>query len=335
MTQELIDLIALRLTSGIGNGNIKTLISYKGNASEILKSRKSELLKVPGIGDKTISEILGNNLQSRAEKILKDCEKLGVKTLSYLSPEFPKRLKHIVDAPIVLYVLGNGDLNPKKTVSIVGTRNATNYGKSIVEEVVRDLEQYQTTVISGLAYGIDIESHRCSLECNLPTFAVLAGGLDSIYPRTHDKIAKQMMQSGGLISEYPPGTKPEAHLFPARNRVIAGLGDATIIVEAAEKGGALITAELADSYSRPVFAVPGNLDRAYSKGCNNLIRIQKAVMFTGVRDLVYYLNWDLEPTSANKERDLSILSTEEKKVPLKIELKCRRLYHSDLWENRP
>lgn len=314
MNQDLADLITLQLTSGVGNGNIKTLISYVGSAANVLGSSKRELHKIPGIGEKTIDHILSKSSQKITDDIISACDKLDIKIIDYLSPAYPKRLIQIPDAPVILYQKGNCDLNPQHTISIVGTRNATNYGKEVVQKSVKELTNFNVMTISGLAYGIDVECHRMSLTEGIPTIGVLAGGLENVYPRAHQKIAERMLENGSLLSEYPPGTKPEPHLFPARNRIIAGLGDATLVVEAAEKGGALITAELADSYSRPVFAVPGDLNSKFSKGCNNLIRIQKALMFTGIKDIVYYLNWDVDSENQKSKIDYGIFSNGEKAI---------------------
>jgi len=209
------------------------------------------------------------------------------------------------------------NFNFHKTVGIVGTRQATAYGKNLVERIIEDLAPHQTPIISGLAYGIDIHAHKHALKVGLPTFGVLGSGIDVIYPSAHKETAKKMMNQGGLLTENSFGTKPDAHNFPARNRIIAGLCDALIVIEAAEKGGALITAEIANSYNKDVFAVPGNIGQTYSAGCNFLIKTNKANLFTSVKDLEYIMNWKLENESSLDSIsaiDYSALPASEMKV---------------------
>ncbi len=315
MTNELISLLALQLVPGIGSTRAKKLINFVGSLDEVWNAGKGTLLKIPGLVSNSVSVIQSRSTFSDAENIIKECEKLSIRIITYLDRDYPYRLKDIFDAPLVLYFKGNGSLNPDRALGIVGTRQCTNYGRSVIAEMFTELPSYQPSIVSGLAYGVDIESHRKSLEYKLPTFAVLAGGLDKVYPRNHYRVAQELQEKGGLVSEQPPGVIPDAHLFPVRNRIIAGLSDATVVVEAGIKGGALITAEQADSYGRPVFAVPGNLDNVYSKGCNNLIRIQKAVIYTSAKDVAYYLNWDLDKKKqTNRQLALETLDPEESKI---------------------
>lgn len=307
--------VALELIPGIGSINAKNLISYCGSIKSVFESKKAHLLKIPGIGQKTVSAILSSKVLNDSEAIIKNCEKAKIQISHYTDIDFPKRLKLIADSPNLIYTKGNGDINPKRSVAIVGTRKATQYGKDVTEKIAKSCETLNATMISGLAYGIDIYAHRSSLQVGIPNIAVLAGGLDKIYPATHSKTAEQILENGLLISENPPGTKPEAHYFPARNRIIAGLCDTAIVVEAAIKGGALITANIADSYDRPVFAVPGDLENKFSEGCNYLIRNQKAYIYTGVADIIYQLNWDMEASEQTViARDFSNLNDEEKTI---------------------
>lgn len=292
MTDELVSQVALELVSGIGNRGVKQLISYCGSASEIFKAPKSKLLKIPGVGEKMASSIKSASPFKEAEAIVKSSAEIGAEILHYTNKKYPQRLKLVPDAPSLLYVKGSGDLNPTRSIAVVGTRKATEYGKAITDKIVADLSELNVTIISGLAYGIDIQAQRACLKNNIPTFAVLAGGLDRIYPSVHKKYAEEMQEQGGIITESIPGTKPDPHLFPARNRIIAGMTDATIVVEAAERGGALITANIADSYDRVVFAVPGDVGHTYSAGTNKLIATQRALIYTGVKDIMYHLNWE-------------------------------------------
>ncbi|MEO9477664.1 MAG: DNA-processing protein DprA [Cyclobacteriaceae bacterium] len=313
--EEKIYQVALELIPGVGSINAKSLISYSGSAQNIFNSPPAKLQKIPGVGPKLIEAIKSQSVISAAETILKDCEKQQIQIKHYTDKDYPDRLKQIADSPNILYTKGEGESNPDRTLAIVGTRNVTQYGKDTTDKIAKSCSDVNATVISGLAYGVDIQAHRTSLTEGIPNIAVLAGGLDKIYPSVHKKVAEQIMENGLLISENPPGIKAEAHFFPARNRIIAGLADATIVVEAAIKGGALITANIADSYDRPVFAVPGDLEHMYSEGCNHLIRNQKAYIYTDMRDVVYQLNWDVETkTQIKKPKDFSHLTEEEQTI---------------------
>lgn len=308
--------LALKLTPGIGDVLAKQLISYCGSASAIFSENKGALLKIPNIGEKTIKALNSLSFIKEAEAIIQDCEKQKIAIVPYFHADFPERLKSVNDAPLLIYTKGKSSFSDSKMIGIVGTRNATNYGKQITEKIVEELVPHNAVVVSGLAYGIDIAAHRGALKNDLPTVAVLAGGLDKIYPSVHKKSALEMLDNeGGWISEYPPGTKPDPHNFPSRNRIIAGMTEALIVVEAANKGGALITANIAYSYNREVFAVPGDLESKYSEGCNALIRAQKANIFTGTKDLEYLLGWEKgESKSAKPVVDLSTYGESERKI---------------------
>ncbi len=319
MNDHLLHEVALNRLPGIGHAAAKHLISYLGPAEQIFATRKSGLLKVPGIGEKLTAEILSKSSYREAETILRDCEKNGINIHHFTQESFPEQLKSIYDAPTLIYTQGDLTHLRERSIAIVGTRKATPYGREITRKIVSDLMNLNVTVISGLAYGIDIEAHRQAIKSGLSTYGVLASGLDLIYPQQHWKTAQEMLEKGGLISENPPGTKPDARLFPARNRIIAGLADATLVVEAADKGGALITANIANSYNKPVFAVPGNLGLTYSTGTNMLLSQQKALVYTSTADLSHHLNWE---TSLDEKRtDLSVydLSPEERAVLQAIE----------------
>ncbi len=322
MSEEKIYQVALSMIPGIGHITAKTLLSYCGTASAIFKHKKGKLSQIPGIGTINASAILNFTDFHLAEKEIERCQAKNIQVLFYTDDQYPKRLKQAVDAPVVVYYKGNGNLNAQKIVAIVGTRKCTGYGKDMVEQLVNGLTGHEATIVSGLAYGIDIHAHKMALKNGLSTVAVLASGLDIIYPDIHREIAFDMQKEGGIISENKIGTKPEAHLFPARNRIIAGMSDAIIVIEAAEKGGALITAEIANSYNRDVFAVPGNIDHEHSKGCNNLIKNHKANLITRIEDLEYIMNWE-SGNSTNKKKskiiDLESLSPEEKVVMITIQ----------------
>lgn len=225
------------------------------------------------------------------EEFVQSCLSKGIHIKSYLDPDFPHSLKAIPDTPILLYFKGNIQANNQYKVAIVGTRQVTDYGKRITEEIIAELKSINPLIISGLAYGVDICAHKYCVRHDIPTVGVLANGLRTVYPALHASTAKEMQRLGGLVSEYPPDTPPDAHRFPARNRIVAGWADVTIVVESGAKGGALITADLANGYHKEVYAVPGNLENPWSKGCNGLIREHKAKIFTSVQDLLEDMQW--------------------------------------------
>lgn len=317
MHQDLLSFLALHFIPGIGSQTIKQLVSYFGSADQVFKTPRGKLLKIQGIGEKIAHAIAHENSFHMAEKELQLAAKHNTTILPYFDKQFPSRLKQIRDAPSLLYLKGNMNLENPKCVAIVGTRQATKYGNDCVEQLIESLISHQTLIISGLAYGIDIMAHRHALKCNLPTVAIMGSGVDVIYPIQHaDTVSKMLDHNGGLISENPFGTKPDAHNFPQRNRIIAGLCDALIVVEAAIRGGALITAEVANSYSKDVFAFPGNVDKGTSAGCNNLIKSHKANLITNIQDLEYIMNWaaDTVPAVKQKNTDLSDLEEPEQLV---------------------
>ncbi len=307
--------IALSFVPGVGSILIRQLISYCGSASEVFQAPLGRLLKIPGIGEVTARAIRKPDALTEAERVMNRLEKLGASALFFTDKAYPARLKTLYDAPALLYMQGNGDLNAPRTIGLVGTRQATDYGRRITNDMIEALVPYGVNVISGLAYGIDIAAHRASLIHGLSTFGVMASGIDIIYPNVHQKTAQEMLVQGGLLTESPPGTKPDAHLFPARNRIIAGLSDVVVVVEAAAKGGALITAEYANNYHRDVFAVPGQLNQAFSAGCNKLIRENKAQIYTNPRDLIEALNWDKPHTPPGEQ---SLTKVGSSSLPLDI-----------------
>lgn len=312
--------IALSRTPGIGIVLARQLISYCGSATDVFKNTRKKLTKVPGIGEKLADALLAKTAFPIAERICQQAVLQGVQILFFTDVDYPHRLKHVHDAPMVLFYRGNANLNTTKIISIVGTRNATVYGKKVTEEIVSGLQRHpDALILSGLAYGIDITAHKAALRNGLPTVGVLGSGLDVIYPAAHKNTAQQMLENGGLLSEYPFGTTPDAPHFPERNRIVAGMADLTIVTEAAIKGGALITAKLANDYNREVMAVPGSLEQPCSAGCNRLIRNHQAHIYTGIEDLDYLMNWTEEQTASLKKspnlwENLPELSEPEKTV---------------------
>ncbi len=305
--------IALTLVEGVGPVIAKNLISYCGSASAVFKAKKSTLLKIPEIGMVTASAVLEFKDFNKAEEELKFIEKHKIKTFFYASKDYPYRLKSTPDCPVILYQLGNADLNAEKIIGIVGTRKPTEYGKHFCEKLVEDLSGTGLTVISGMAYGIDISSHKAALKNQLPTVGVLAHGLDRLYPAEHKKYVQAMIDNkGGLVTEFLSGTNPDRENFPKRNRIIAGLCDALIVVETGQKGGSMISAELAWQYDRTLMALPGRSGDEKSAGCNFLIKTNKAEMIENSLDLVRSLGWDAAVKLPPSQRLLPIdLSKDE------------------------
>ncbi|MBP5535740.1 MAG: DNA-processing protein DprA [Bacteroidales bacterium] len=285
--------IALMLIPGIGCRSARQLLDIYPSAEDVYHLSLSELRTVFGSHRSIIDAIRNKTTMARAEEEVAYAQKNHIDILFYKDPRYPQRLNRAgcEDCPIVLYSIGNADLNAKHIVSIVGTRRATEYGRTVVHDLVSQMQGEDILVVSGLAYGIDTCAHSEALNAALPTVGVLGHGLDHIYPSQNRQLAKKMVSRGGLLTEYISYTPMNPSYFPARNRIIAALSDATIVVEASAKGGALITANMANGYHRDVFAVPGPLKAIYSVGCNNLIADNKASLLRNVDDLFYILNW--------------------------------------------
>jgi len=292
--EDLIYKLALTLIPGVGSVNGKSLVAYCGGVKAVFMEKKRALLKIPGIGEQTINAIANHNVFGRAEEELSFIEKNKIAPLFYLDKEYPIRLKHCHDSPLMLYYKGTSDLNAPKVIAMVGTRKATEYGRDICRKIIEGLVEQNVLIVSGLAYGIDTWSHKAALDNKLDTVGVLGHGLDRIYPFANRALAEKMTGSGGLLCEYMSNTMPDRENFPMRNRIIAGISDAVIVVEAGATGGALITAEIANSYNRDVFAVPGRLGDPHSEGCNKLIKINKAALIQSAKDISYLLNWNDE-----------------------------------------
>ncbi|MGK6352311.1 DNA-processing protein DprA [Parapedobacter sp. DT-150] len=311
---SLLHQIALTKVTGIGPVLGRHLISHFGSAEAVFAASKKERMAIPGIGHRLADAIGEADVFHEAEKELCFVEKHHIQILSWDDKGYPKRLADCPDAPLLLYFKGNTDLNAPRIISIVGTRNATSYGKSICTAFIEALLPYNVTIISGLAHGIDSHAHRNALGHGIPTVGVLGHGLDRIYPATNREMAAKMLDRGGLLTEFPSGTNPDKQNFPMRNRIIAGLADVTIVVEAAAKGGALITAEIANTYNRDVCAFPGNLNQDFSAGCNYLIKTHRAHMITSAKDLEYLMNWEVEvspPESKQLQLPISLDASEQ------------------------
>lgn len=291
ISEEKLSLLALHHTQGLGPVIIKQLISYCGSPANIYKANYKKLIQIPGIGEKTARLILSKQEIEVAENELKAAEKSGFNIIMHTDEQYPRRMKSLYDAPLVLYTQGNLNCNMTKTVGIVGTRKPSEYGINVTENIIRELSHINPLIISGLAYGIDIAAHKAALKHNISTIGVMASGLNIIYPSVHRKTALEMQKNGGLITENPLNTKPDFNRFPARNRIIAGMSDVIIVIESANKGGSLITVEFASNYHRDIYAVPGQIGHAQSEGCNKIISQNKASIFTSVDDLIEGMNW--------------------------------------------
>jgi DNA processing protein len=311
--------IGITLINGVGNNLAKNLIAYLGSEEAVFKETPKALSKIPGIGSSLAKEIINHKeALVRAEKEIEFILKNKIQYLYYADKNYPFRLKECPDAPLILFTKTARNLNDGKFVSVVGTRNATAYGKEICNHFIQTLAAVPNlAVVSGLAYGIDICAHKAALDNHLPTLGVIAHGLDKIYPPTHRSVAVRMLDKGGLVTEYLSNTNPDRPNFVQRNRIIAGLSDAVIVVESGIKGGALITAGLANDYNRDVFTFPGRVHDEWSKGCNKLIQQNRAALIHSADDFIRLMGWEdtLSPQKQIVQTELFInLSDEEMQI---------------------
>ncbi|GHV35471.1 DNA processing protein DprA [Bacteroidia bacterium] len=322
--------IALTLLDGVGDKIGKMLYEYCGSAENIFKLKKKELVALP-VGTFLSQKILRSDVLKRAEEELRFVERYKIEMLFYKDENYPQRLHNCVDSPLLLYKTGNVDLNNAKVLSLVGTRRASDYGAAMTQQIVEGFSEDNILIVSGLAYGIDTLAHLFALDCGLPTVAVLGHGLDRIYPNQNKYLAEKMLKNGGLLSDFKSKTIPDACHFPKRNRIVAGMCDAVVVIEAAQKGGALITADIANSYNKEVFAVPGRVGDEYSAGCNHFIKQNKAALVQSADDIKYFMNWDNQPQKKKVIRqELFIeLSDNERKI-FDVILKNPTIYIDDL-----
>lgn len=294
MTDRLHYQIALTLLPQVGAITAKTLVSYCGSAEGVFRASRRELLKIPGIGPGIASSIALLEAQAKAEQEMKFLEQFGVTALFYTDEHYPTRLRQNADCPALLYFKGSAVelLNARRIAAVVGTRQPTEHGRAACEELVEGLRTYDAVVVSGLAFGIDVTAHRKATALGMPNIAVLGHGLGKVYPAEHRSIALKLTENGGLLSEYTHNTSPDREHFPMRNRIIAGLCDALLVVETANSGGSMITAELAGQYARDIFAVPGRLRDPKSAGCNMLIRTNRAKLTESAADIATALGWN-------------------------------------------
>lgn len=307
--------IGITLIPGVGHVTAKTLISYCGSAEAVFKEKIKTLLKIPDIGEVTAEAIVKQDILDRAEKEIEFITQKNITPLFYLDKNYPLRLKQCDDGPVMLYYKGNANLNAARIIAIVGTRNATVYGKKLTEDLVNGLQPTGALIISGLAYGIDITSHKAAIDAGLPTVGVVAHGLDKLYPAEHFNLAQKMIENGGILSDFLSDSETIPENFPKRNRIIAGLADAVVVVESKTSGGSLITADIAFSYSREVMAFPGRVDDVHSQGCNKLIQQNKAYLIRNAEDIIKYLGWKDDKAKTPPQKELLLdLSPEQETI---------------------
>lgn len=310
--------IALTLLSGIGSRRARIILRHFSGLDAFFGEKQLNLAKIPGVPVDFITHKQRQAALEAAGKICERVDKMAADTVFFTDENYPNRLKQCIDAPLLLYAKGCIDWNPKNVISVVGTRHASSYGKRLTQELIEGLAETGATVISGMAYGIDVAAHSAALQHRLPTIGVLGHGLHTIYPSEHLQIAREMITAGGLVSEFAPGMKPEPAYFPMRNRIVAGMADATIVVESGPKGGSLITAHIANDYNRDVFAYPGDVHRELSAGCLQLIQQNKAHLITGPKDLLRFMSWETKTPQQNVQRSLFQNLTEEETTVIRI-----------------
>ena len=313
--QDLFSLLALLKVDGVGDILGKKLLHSFGSPSDIFKAKSAQLAAVDGIGSVLLKNLKDKTIFEKADKELSFIKSNHIHVSFFHDEDYPDRLKHCFDAPILLFTAGNIDLKNKKVISIVGTRQITSYGTDFCRKLIEDIAPLDPIIVSGFAYGVDIVAHQAAMDHKLQTIGVLAHGLNQIYPRTHKKYMAKMEENGGFITEFWSDANPDKEKFVRRNRIVAGMTEATIVIESADKGGSLITANMANEYNRDVFAVPGRVSDKYSQGCNNLIKTQKANVLTSAADLVYMLNWDIKEKHKHIQKQLFVeLDAQEQKV---------------------
>jgi DNA processing protein len=313
--QDLFYLLALQKVEGVGDIVAKKLLSHCGNAEAVFKTKANQLSAIDGIGSVLIQKLKDKTVFEKAETELKFIRENAINTVFFQDEDYPERLKHCIDGPVLLFTSGNFNFKNRKMISIVGTRQITSYGTEFCKKMIADLAPLNPIIVSGFAYGVDIVTHQAAMEHNLQTIGVVAHGLNQIYPPVHKKYVAKMEENGGFMTEFWSSSNPEKENFVRRNRIVAGMSEATIVIESADRGGSLITANIANDYNRDVFAVPGRTSDKYSQGCNNLIKTQKANLLTSAADLIYILNWDLEKETKPIQKQLFVtLENDEQKI---------------------
>ncbi|PRX56996.1 DNA-processing protein DprA [Flagellimonas meridianipacifica] len=314
---EIIALLRLQSARNVGNITAKKLIAHCGSPKAVFYDKIKQLSRLHGVGHTIVKELSDIKHLHKAEKELQFIQKENIHITYFEDEDYPHFLKHCVDAPIALFSKGKINWDRRRIISVVGTRNITSYGKAFCEQFISGIAPLDPIIVSGFAYGVDITIQKLAVEHGLQTIGCLAHGLNQMYPKNHLKYAKKVMENGGFVTEFWSSSNPDRENFLKRNRIIAGISEATIVIESAEKGGSLVTADLANGYNREVFAVPGRYTDKYSKGCNDLIQKQKAHMLTSAAELVYFLGWNWEetnqksPSSAQKQLFVELEPTEQ------------------------
>lgn len=332
MNTDLLFQLALTQVPNIGCVHAKILTEHFGTAEKIFNAKKSTLEKIEGIGEVRANSIKQFSAFKEQEDEIDFIEKYKIKPLFLADKEYPQRLLNCYDPPTLLFYRGTANLNTSKIISVIGTRSNSDYGKMITEKIMEDIAPLEPLIVSGLAYGIDAIAHKYAVKHQLPTVAVLAHGLDTIYPSQHKSLAKDMIAgNGGLLTEFRKETKPDKHNFPTRNRIVAGMCDATIVIETGKKGGSMITANLANSYNRDVFAVPGKTTDAKSEGCNYLIQNNKAVLITSGTDVIEQMGWQSKQKNTKaRQKELFIELSEDEKLVYQLLLKKENMHIDEI-----
>ncbi|MEN9337366.1 MAG: hypothetical protein RLZZ500_2353 [Bacteroidota bacterium] len=296
---ELIATLALLQVEGVGDILAKKLIHQFGSASEVFQLKPRHLAAVDGLGPLTLKNFKDTTLFAKAEAECQFIADHQIQVFYFQDANYPERLKHCYDGPILLYGSGTMDWNNRHMISLVGTREITPYGSDVTRRILEDLAPLNPVIVSGFAYGVDILAHKIAMELGLQTIGVLAHGLNQIYPKMHKKYVGKMLENGGFLTEFRSDSNPDKENFVRRNRIVAGMTEATVVIESAEKGGSLITANMANEYNREVFAVPGRITDKYSQGCTALIKTQRAHLLTSAADILYHLNWSTTATEGS------------------------------------
>jgi DNA processing protein len=315
--KEIIAQLALLKVDGVGDIIAKKLLNQFQSAENVFQSKANQLASIDGIGPSLIKKLKDKSVFKLAETEYKFISDNKIAVHSFQDSTYPEKLKHCIDSPALLFSSGKIDFNNQRIISIVGTREVTTYGTDFCKKLIEDLTPLNPIIVSGFAYGVDIVAHKAAMDNNLQTIGVIAHGLNQVYPKAHKKYVAKMEENGGFMTEFWSTSNPEKENFVKRNRIVAGMSEATIVIESAEKGGSLITANLANDYNRDVFAVPGRTSDRFSQGCNNLIKTQRAHLLSSAADLIYILNWEMNQKEQAKtiQKQLFIsLEEEEQKI---------------------
>lgn len=327
--EELFYTLILQKVPNLGDASAKKLIQKTGSPQAVFTEKKATLMKIDGIGSFKLKDLYSKDYYALAEDELKFIESNDITTTYFKDEKYPEKLKHCLDGPILFFQRGAVNLNEKRIISIVGTRKVTTYGMRFCEQLIEELSPLDPVIVSGFAYGVDITAHKAALKNNLQTIGCLAHGLNQIYPKIHQKYVKDVEYKGGFITEFWSSDVFDRNNFLKRNRIIAGISEATIVIESAEKGGSLVTAEFANSYNRDVFAVPGRVTDSQSQGCNNLIKTQRANLLTSAADLIYILNWKLDKEKPKTIQKQLFVELEEEEQKIYNYLKDQNKAHID------